>query len=648
MEKKDDIKFSYETLWKFIIRPPRDEYTESNLGKTPFHFNSKKYIRRDFDIMSTQGYILKCSFIEPTKEYRPSVKMPVVIYLHGNSSSRIEGLTMAKVLLKKDINLFVFDFAGSGLSEGEYVSLGYHESDDLGNVIDFLEKIPGVGKIGLWGRSMGAATGMIYSHRDKRVRAICLDSPFADFERLARELTKKNLNFSLPGFILSGMLSIVRGTILKKNGLDIDKLKPIDLAVKTTQPVIFVHAINDELIDVKHSMDLFNMYAGQEKSLKCCETGGHNSKRSSTIIKEIGDFFQKYLCNNHEKTKISKDKINKMNMNYNFNPNNNNINNLNNNNVNNLNNFNNKMNKLNNNKNDVIEEEDEIIFNQSQFSSVSQIKEMNPKLMEDKNDLNSNNEDDGPFDEKNTERIQYAKKREKMDQQRLSDMMTLFKSIKPDIKNSFKNNNINNNNENNNKKNNKNFNNNANNNNSNNKMNLDFNKPKKNKNNNFNNNMFNNNNNNTNNNFNNNNNNFSSNFYNNFNINKNNNNFNNNMNFNNMNNKNNYPNNMNMNSTNNNYPNFNNNYPNNMNTNSMNNNYPNFNNNYPNNINNNTNNMNMNSMNNNTNNMNNNYSNNMNMNNMNNNMNYMNNNMNNSNINFNNLRNGFRINNNNN
>ena len=446
MEKKDDIKFSYETLWKFIIRPPRDEYTESNLGKTPFHFNSKKYIRRDFDIMSTQGYILKCSFIEPTKEYRPSVKMPVVIYLHGNSSSRIEGLTMAKVLLKKDINLFVFDFAGSGLSEGEYVSLGYHESDDLGNVIDFLEKIPGVGKIGLWGRSMGAATGMIYSHRDKRVRAICLDSPFADFERLARELTKKNLNFSLPGFILSGMLSIVRGTILKKNGLDIDKLKPIDLAVKTTQPVIFVHAINDELIDVKHSMDLFNMYAGQEKSLKCCETGGHNSKRSSTIIKEIGDFFQKYLCNNHEKTKISKDKINKMNMNYNFNPNNNNINNLNNNNINNLNNFNNKMNKLNNNKNDVIEEEDEIIFNQSQFSSVSQIKEMNPKLMEDKNDLNSNNEDDGPFDEKNTERIQYAKKREKMDQQRLSDMMTLFKSIKPDIKNSFKNNNINNNN----------------------------------------------------------------------------------------------------------------------------------------------------------------------------------------------------------
>ena len=52
--------------------------------------------------------------------------MPVVIYLHGNSSSRIEGLNVARELLKRNINLFVFDFAGSGLSEGEYISLGYH------------------------------------------------------------------------------------------------------------------------------------------------------------------------------------------------------------------------------------------------------------------------------------------------------------------------------------------------------------------------------------------------------------------------------------------------------------------------------------------------------------------------------------------
>ena len=551
-----DIKFSYETLWKFIIRPPRDEYTESMLGKKIFKYNSKHYERKDYDIMSTQGYILKCSFIEPTKAYRPSVKMPVVVYLHGNSSSRIEGLNMTKVLLKRDINLFVFDFAGSGLSEGEYISLGYHESDDVGNVIDFLEKIPGVGKIGIWGRSMGAATGMLYAHRDKRIRAMCLDSPFADFERLAKELTKKNLSFNLPGFIIGGMLSIVRGTILKKNGLDIDKLKPIDVASKTTQPIIFVHAIKDELIDVKHSMDLFNMYGGQQKSLKCCDNGGHNSKRDSSIIKMIGDFFAEYLCNNSnnkkEKLKISNDKniVNfNMKMNYNFNHKNNNINNINNN-INNIQNnnnypqfnknqsnnnnypqfnnnnypqfnynnnqFNNNNNQINNNNN----EEDEIIINESNFS-MNEIKGINPKFKDD----NNSNEGDDIFDEQNTERMNYIKKREKMDKQRFSDMMTMFKSIKPDIQKSFKNPNANNNN---------NIKNDSNNNlppppiNINTNFNQQNNMNQINNNNNLNNNMFNNKNIN---NYNNNN------FYNNFN-NYNNNNFNNNMSMNNINNQN--------------------------------------------------------------------------------------------------------------
>ena len=440
--ENNDIKFSYETLWKFIIRPPRDEYTESMLGKKIFRTNSKQYERKDYDIMSTQGYILKCSFIEPTKAYRPSVKMPVVIYLHGNSSSRMEGMNIVKVLLKRNINLFVFDFAGSGQSEGDYISLGYHESQDLGNVIDFLEKIPGVGKIGIWGRSMGAATGMIYTHRDKRIRAVCLDSPFADFERLARELIKKHLSFSLPGFIIGGMLSIVRGTILKKNGLDIEKLKPIELAGKTTTPVIFVHAINDELIDVKHTMDLFNMYAGQEKSLKCCETGGHNTKRSPNIHNLIGEFFVKYLCNshNHKEKEKSRNDINQniinmnINKNFAFNHNNNNLNGLN---ANNNNNMNNKNNQL----NSIKEEDDEIIINESHVS-FNEIKGINPKFKEDVN----NAEDDEPFDDKNSERMQYVKKKEKLDQQRLSDMMTLIKSIKPDIRNSFKDKNFGNNN----------------------------------------------------------------------------------------------------------------------------------------------------------------------------------------------------------
>ena len=278
--ESNNNKISYETLWKFIIRPPRDEYEEELLGNFVFTYRDKQYQRKDYDLISSEGYIMKCSFIEPTDKYRPTFEMPVVLYLHGNSSSRLEGLNNLEVLLKNNINLFVIDFPGCGLSEGEYISLGYHEKNDVKIIVDFIENLPGVSKIGIWGRSMGAATTLLYTYKDPRISAICIDSPFENFKRLAEELVIK--------------LKIVQGTVKKKNGLDIYKLKPLENVSNTFQPALFIHAINDELINVEHSINLFNNYGGP-KSLKCCDKGGHNSRRPKIIKKEIGDFFYKYL-----------------------------------------------------------------------------------------------------------------------------------------------------------------------------------------------------------------------------------------------------------------------------------------------------------------------------------------------------------------
>ena len=301
--KKEDIKISYETLWKFIIRPPRDEYEEDYLVDENFIYKNKQYQRKDYDLISSEGYIMKCSFVEPIDACRPSIEMPVVLYLHGNSSSRLEGLGNLKLLLNMDINLFVFDFPGCGLSGGDYISLGYHEKDDVKIVMDFLEKIPGIGNIGIWGRSMGAATTLLYAYKDPRVKAICVDSSFERFEKLAEELVIKQIK--LPKFLIAGALKIIKNTVKSKNGLDISKLNPIEKVEKTYQPAIFVHAINDELINVEHSINLFNNYGG-EKSLKCCDTGGHNTKRPKIVKNEIGEFFKKYLYNNGFEEDIAK------------------------------------------------------------------------------------------------------------------------------------------------------------------------------------------------------------------------------------------------------------------------------------------------------------------------------------------------------
>ena len=267
------------------------------LGPKNFKMYEKSYHRKDYEITSSEKHKLKCSFIEPTQKYRSSKIMPLVIYLHGNSSSRVDGYYVSHYLLRRGINVFLFDFAGCGKSEGEFISLGYHESNDIKIIIDYItNNIEGVGNIGLWGRSMGAATTMIYAHRDKRVKAICMDSPFADFEKLARELTLQQI--SLPGFLISIALSIIATTVKSKNGLDIYKLKPIEHAKKTKIPAFFIHAKNDELINVQHSEDLFKEYVGKKKFIIKLETGGHNSGRGKIINNDIAEFFEKYLLKN--------------------------------------------------------------------------------------------------------------------------------------------------------------------------------------------------------------------------------------------------------------------------------------------------------------------------------------------------------------
>ena len=306
MERRETkVKLGYEILWKFIIRPPKDIYPLHYLGPPKFNFNSKSYIRKDYELISHQGYKMQCSLIEPEPSFRPSKEMPIIIYLHGNASSRLESHNILSPLLSHNINLFMVDLPGCGHSEGEYISLGYHESFDVGIIVDFLENLPGVGNIGLWGRSMGASTALIYAHRDKRIKAICLDSPFANFCRLGRELTKQYI--SLPDFIINTILKIIGSTIKDKNGIDIFKLNPIEEAENTFQPAIFIHAIKDQLINLQHSIDIFNIYGG-EKSLKCSEIGGHNSKRPKRLIKEVIEFFEKYLKNDKNEFDIDNNK----------------------------------------------------------------------------------------------------------------------------------------------------------------------------------------------------------------------------------------------------------------------------------------------------------------------------------------------------
>ena len=143
------MRQGYDELVNAIIRPPRADYDPARLGPTEFEFCGRSYRREDLVLRNARGLALQCSHWAPVG----SRGEPCVVFLHGNSSARLEGLNQLSVCLGFGLTLFAFDCAGSGRSEGDYVSLGYWEKDDLKTVVDHLRR-NGVKKIGVWGRSL--------------------------------------------------------------------------------------------------------------------------------------------------------------------------------------------------------------------------------------------------------------------------------------------------------------------------------------------------------------------------------------------------------------------------------------------------------------------------------------------------------------
>ena len=182
------LKTGYAALVAAIIRPPRAQYAEADLGPRFFSFRGRSFERLDLQLTNTAGVTLACSHWQPVAECRPCPQLPCVIYLHGNSSCRLGALEALETLLTLGVTVFALDTSGSGLSGGEWVTLGHNEKEDLAAVIAHLRSCGGTSTIACWGRSMGAATALLHSHRDPSIAALVLDSAFADLKQLALEL----------------------------------------------------------------------------------------------------------------------------------------------------------------------------------------------------------------------------------------------------------------------------------------------------------------------------------------------------------------------------------------------------------------------------------------------------------------------------
>ncbi|KAM6566089.1 uncharacterized protein LOC115722499 [Cannabis sativa] len=281
-----------EQLVNFIIRPPRAEYDpKHDLLEQEFMLRGKWYQRKDLEIKNCRGDLLQCSHYVPivSPEGKP---LPCVIYCHGNSGCRADASEAAIILLPSNITVFTLDFSGSGISGGDHVTLGWNEKDDLRAVVDYLRADGNVSMIGLWGRSMGAVTSLMYGAEDPSIAGMVLDSPFSDLVDLMMELVD-TYKVRLPKFTVKFAIQYMRRAIQKKAKFDITGLNTIKVAKTCFVPVLFGHATDDDFIRPHHSDRIFDAYVGDKNIIKF--EGDHNSPRPQFYFDSINIFFHNVL-----------------------------------------------------------------------------------------------------------------------------------------------------------------------------------------------------------------------------------------------------------------------------------------------------------------------------------------------------------------
>ncbi|RLN93061.1 hypothetical protein BBJ28_00004517 [Nothophytophthora sp. Chile5] len=292
------LKHGYTELVHLIIRPPRTDYALEDLGPREFSFAGRAFVREDFTVRNDRRQTLVCS------HWRPAVLpgtpgsqelLPCVVYLHGNSSCRLEALGVLRTCLTAGLTVAAFDTSGCGKSDGDYISLGYYERDDLRDVMKHLRTHMNVGGVALWGRSMGAATALLHADRDPSIAGLVADSAFVSLEQLVQEVVERGRQegLTLPRFLVKIVLKFIRSSVQKRAHFDLRQLAPIAHASASFVPALFVAAEHDSFVAPHHSDQLFARYGGDKNLVKVA--GDHNSSRPQFLLDSAAIFLQTAL-----------------------------------------------------------------------------------------------------------------------------------------------------------------------------------------------------------------------------------------------------------------------------------------------------------------------------------------------------------------
>jgi pimeloyl-ACP methyl ester carboxylesterase len=203
----------------------------------------------------------------------PDPPQGTIIYLHGVADCKIDGLRFAKLMHGHRFNIFLYDSRRHGYSEGNHCTYGYFEKYDVRNAINYLSNRNDLrlGKIGIFGTSMGAAIALQAAALDNRIAAVIAENSFTTLRTIFDDYQKRRIK--VPFHYLRNLV-IIRSEINAQ--FKASAVSPLESVEKIHVPVLFVYSTADHLIKHSYSQQLFD-HANEPKEYFPIEGATHGN-----------------------------------------------------------------------------------------------------------------------------------------------------------------------------------------------------------------------------------------------------------------------------------------------------------------------------------------------------------------------------------
>ncbi|MDY6073083.1 MAG: alpha/beta hydrolase [Eubacteriales bacterium] len=175
----------------------------------------------------------------------------IIIICHGFACNRVFSFNYAKMFLSLGYNVLIYDHTHSGESEGTKCGMGFYESEDLEEIVQYIKDNYNYSLIGTLGESMGAATVLKHLGKYNSVDFTIADCPY---ESLRKQIKSRiNKLIKLPGFVL---LPIIDTYLHLLGGYGFRDVNIKESVINIKKPFMLVHGSTDSYISVEDSLNL--------------------------------------------------------------------------------------------------------------------------------------------------------------------------------------------------------------------------------------------------------------------------------------------------------------------------------------------------------------------------------------------------------